>query len=37
MLGDVLSEKEKAVVENARNFFFEASRQLTLDKALKTG
>jgi len=37
MLGNVLSEKEKAVVENARNFFFEASRQLTLDKALKTG
>lgn len=37
MLGNDLSEKEKAVVENARNFFFETSRQSTLDKTLKTG
>lgn len=37
MLGNDLSEKEKAVVENARNFSFEASRQSTLDKTLKTG
>lgn len=36
MLGNVLSEEEKAVVENARNFFFETSRQSTLDKTLKT-
>jgi hypothetical protein len=35
MLGTVLSEKEKAVLENARNFFFEASRQSTLDRSLK--
>jgi uncharacterized protein YecE (DUF72 family) len=35
MLGTILSEKEKAVLENARNFFFEASRQSTLDKSLK--
>jgi len=35
MLGTVLSEKEKKVLENARNFFFEASRQSTLDKSLK--
>ena len=35
MLGTILSEKEKAVLENARNFFFEASRQSTLDKTLK--
>ena len=32
MLGTNLSEKEKAVLENARNFFFEASRQSTLDR-----
>jgi uncharacterized protein YecE (DUF72 family) len=32
MLGTVLSEKEKAVLENARNYFPETSRQLTLDK-----
>lgn len=37
MLGTTLSEKEKAVVENARNFFFQTSRQSTLDKSLKTG
>jgi hypothetical protein len=30
-----LSEKEKAVLENARNFFSKASRQSTLDKSLK--
>jgi uncharacterized protein YecE (DUF72 family) len=35
MLGTVLPEKEKKVLENARNFFFEASRQSTLDKSLK--
>jgi uncharacterized protein YecE (DUF72 family) len=35
MLGRVLSEKEKAVLENARNFFFEDSRQSTLDRSLK--
>ena len=35
MLGAVLSEKEKAVLVNARNFFFEASRQSTLDRSLK--
>jgi len=35
MLGTSLSDKEKAIVENARNFFFQASRQLTLDKSLK--
>ena len=35
MLGTILSEKEKAVLENARNFFFEASRQSTLDRTLK--
>jgi len=34
MLGTVLSEKEKVVLENARNFFFEASRQSTLDRSL---
>jgi uncharacterized protein YecE (DUF72 family) len=37
MLGTTLSENEKAVVENARNFFFQTSRQSTLDKSLKTG
>jgi uncharacterized protein YecE (DUF72 family) len=35
MLGTILSEKEKAVLENARNFFSKASRQSTLDKSLK--
>src|SRR5437867_3203188 len=35
MLGTVLSEKEKAVLENSRNFFFEGSRQSTLDRSLK--
>jgi uncharacterized protein YecE (DUF72 family) len=35
MLGTVLSEKEKAVLEKARNFFSEASRQSTLDRSLK--
>jgi uncharacterized protein YecE (DUF72 family) len=35
MLGNELSEKEKAVVENARNLFFESSKQLTLDNTLK--
>jgi uncharacterized protein YecE (DUF72 family) len=32
MLGKALSQQEKAVLENARNFFFEASRQSTLVK-----
>ena len=36
MLGNTLSEKENAVKENARNFFFETSRQSTLDNKLKT-
>ncbi|MFN2434995.1 MAG: DUF72 domain-containing protein [Nitrososphaeraceae archaeon] len=31
MLGTTLSEKEKVVVENARNFFFQTSKQSTLD------
>jgi uncharacterized protein YecE (DUF72 family) len=35
MLGTILSEKEKAVLEKARNFFSKASRQSTLDKSLK--
>jgi hypothetical protein len=35
MLGTVLSQQEKAVLEDARNFFFEASRQSTLDKNLQ--
>jgi uncharacterized protein YecE (DUF72 family) len=35
VLGKVLSEKEKAVLENSRNFFFEDSRQSTLDRNLK--
>jgi hypothetical protein len=37
MLGNTLSEKENAIKENARNFFFEISRQSTLDNTLKTG
>jgi len=32
MLGTALSEKERAVLENAQNYFPESSRQLTLDK-----
>jgi uncharacterized protein YecE (DUF72 family) len=35
MIGTILSEKEKAVLENARNFFSKASRQSTLDRTLK--
>ncbi|TLX89414.1 MAG: DUF72 domain-containing protein [Thaumarchaeota archaeon] len=35
MLGTVLSEKEKAALEHARNYFSETSSQLTLDKSLK--
>jgi uncharacterized protein YecE (DUF72 family) len=35
MLGSVLSEKEKAALEHARNFFSETSSQLTLDKSFK--
>ena len=34
MLGNTLSEKENAIKENARNFFFEASKQSTLDRSL---
>ena len=34
MLGTTLSEKEKVVVENARNFFFQTSKQSTLDNRL---
>jgi len=37
MLGNTLSEKENDVKENARSFFFESSRQSTLDNTLKTG
>lgn len=36
MLDKNLSEREKTLIENARNFFFETSRQSTLDKTLKT-
>ena len=36
VLGMVLSEKQKAALENARNFFSEPSRQSTLDNSLKT-
>lgn len=35
MLGTVLSGKEKAALEHARNYFTESSSQLTLDKRLK--
>ena len=35
MLGTVLSPKEIALLENAGSFFFETSRQSTLDKKLK--
>jgi hypothetical protein len=34
MLGTALSEKEKAVLENARNFFFQTSKQSTLDNTI---
>jgi uncharacterized protein YecE (DUF72 family) len=34
MLGNTLSEKENAIKENERNFFFEASKELTLDRSL---
>ena len=40
MLATALSKKEKAVVENARNFFFQTSKQSkqsSLDNAFKTG
>jgi uncharacterized protein YecE (DUF72 family) len=37
MLGNALSEKENAIKENVRNFFFETSRQSTMDNTLKTG
>jgi uncharacterized protein YecE (DUF72 family) len=35
ILGTSLSEKEKAVVENARNVFFQALKQSTLDNSLR--
>lgn len=35
MLGNTLSEKEKAVVVNSRNFFLETSKQSALDNTLK--
>ena len=35
MLGTALSQKERAVLENARNLFFQSSRQSTLDRSLK--
>lgn len=35
MLGTVLPEKERAVLENARNIFSQISRQSTLDRNLK--
>jgi uncharacterized protein YecE (DUF72 family) len=34
MLGPALSEKEKTQLENARNLFFQTSRQSTLDRNL---
>ena len=36
MLGNELSEQEEAVVQNARSFFYEATRQATLDDTLKS-
>ena len=36
MLGNTSSERENTIKENARNFFFETSRQSTLDNKLKT-
>jgi uncharacterized protein YecE (DUF72 family) len=35
MLGTVLTQKERAVLKNAQNLFFQASRQSTLDRSLK--
>jgi uncharacterized protein YecE (DUF72 family) len=35
MLGTVLTEKERVVLEHARSFFSEPSRQSTLDRNLK--
>jgi hypothetical protein len=35
MLGAVLSQKERAVLENAQNLLFHASRQATLDDSLR--
>jgi hypothetical protein len=34
MLGKELSEKEKDVIQNARNYFYETARQATLDDTL---
>lgn len=36
MLGNSLSEKEKTVIENARNYFYETAKQATLDDTLKS-
>jgi uncharacterized protein YecE (DUF72 family) len=36
LLGNALSEKEKAVIQNARNYFYETPRQATLDDALRS-
>lgn len=36
MLGKELSEKEKALIQNARNYFYETARQTTLDDTLKS-
>jgi uncharacterized protein YecE (DUF72 family) len=35
MLGTVLSQRERAVLKNAQNLFFQNSRQSTLDTSLK--
>jgi uncharacterized protein YecE (DUF72 family) len=35
MRGTVLSQKERAVLKNAQNLFFQTSRQSTLDRSLK--
>ena len=36
MLGNPLSEKEKSVIENARNYFYKTASQATLDDTLKS-
>ena len=36
LLGNALSEKEKAVIQNARNYFYETPRQATLDDTLRS-
>jgi len=35
MLGTVLSEKERAILQHARNYFSETSSQLTLDRSFR--